>query len=195
METLLEFQASPVAIVDGFIQAGETTITMRCHDRVFNDVEVRDESDELLFTVESKGVASMSWRRIVKDATGTPLFHFRKFFNYGVNRNWTVENSSGGELCTLEHVTKFLRKQHAVNLLIHHNQADDGKEATVEIRPKDQAGLTILVNIRGANVAEIQMTEVNIRRKCDRSVWKARIAGGVDLTLTIEVNVCDSTET
>lgn len=186
MEAILEPPAFPVAIADGFIQTGETRIIMQCHDRVFNDVDVRDESDELLFTVESKGVVSFSWRRIVKDATGTPLFHFRKFFNYGVNRRWVVENPGGHEVCSLRHVSLF-RKPHAVDVVVC-NEADNGKETIVEVRPKDQAGLTVLVNIRGALVAEIQMTEVNLSRKRDRSVWKARIAGGVDLAL-VSANV------
>jgi hypothetical protein len=181
MEMILESQTFPVAIADGFIQAGETTIVMQCHDRIFNDVEVRDESDELLFTVESKGAASMSWRRIVKDATGAPLFHFRKSFKYGVNRKWIVEDPSGLEICSMRHVSTF-RHFHSVDVTVA-NQADDGKEAVVNVRPKDQAGVTVLVQIKRATVAEIQMTEVNHSRLRDRSVWKARIAGGVDLAL------------
>jgi LURP-one-related len=181
METILSPLSTPIAITTGFTQTAETSITMRCHDRVFNDVEIRDESDELLFTVESKGAASWSWRRIVKDTTGTPLFHFRKFFNLGINRNWGVEDpNTGRELCTMEHVTKILRKQHAVDVVV---RRDDGKEEKVEVRPRDQSGLTVLVNVRGALVAEIDMVEVNWSRKRDRSVWKATVAGGVDLAL------------
>lgn len=181
MNVTLTPQASPVAITDGFIQDSETDIVMQCHDRVFNDVDVRDDSDQLLFTVESKGMASFSWRRIVKDATGTPLFHFRKIFKYGVNRKWVVESPSGREVCYMRHVS--FRHPQAVDVVVH-NQADkEGNEALVQVRPKDQGGLTILVNIQDAPVAEIQMTEVNLSRNRDRSVWKARIAAGVDLTL------------
>lgn len=179
METILEPQPFPIAIADGFIQAGETTIIMQCHDRIFKDVEVRDQSNELLFTVDSKGVKSMSWRRTVKDATGTPLFDLRKFF-----RKWSVEDPSGRELCSLRHVATF-RQFKALDVTVL-NQADGGKEAVVNVRPKDQAGMTVQVKIRGAAVAEIQMTEANHSRinfTEDRSVWRARIAGGVDLAL------------
>lgn len=179
METILEPQPFPIAIADGFIQAGETTIIMQCHDRIFKDVEVRDQSNELLFTVDSKGVKSMSWRRTVKDATGTPLFDLRKFF-----RKWGVEDPSGRELCSLRHVATF-RQFKALDVTVL-NQADGGKEAVVNVRPKDQAGMTVQVKIRGAAVAEIQMTEANHSRinfTEDRSVWRARIAGGVDLAL------------
>lgn len=179
METILEPQSFPIAIADGFIQAGETTIIMQCHDRIFKDVEVRDQSNELLFTVDSKGVKSMSWRRTVKDATGTPLFDLRKFF-----RKWGVEDPSGRELCSLRHVATF-RQFKALDVTVL-NQADGGKEAVVNVRPKDQAGMTVQVKIRGAAVAEIQMTEANHSRinfTEDRSVWRARIAGGVDLAL------------
>ncbi|EEA21741.1 hypothetical protein TMatcc_008836 [Talaromyces marneffei ATCC 18224] len=191
METILEPQAFPVAITDGFIQAGETTIIMQCHDRLFNDVDVRDQSNELLFTVESKGVNSMSWRRTVKDVTGTPLFQLRKLFKYGVDRKWSVEDPSGLELCSLRHVSTF-RQFHALDVTVL-NQADGGKESAVNVRPKDQVGITVQVKIRGATVAEIQMTEANhshINFTEDRSVWKAHVAGGVDLTLIIAIMLC-----
>lgn len=184
METILEPQSFPIAIADGFIQAVETTIIMQCHDRIFNNVEVRDQSNEILFTVETKGIASASWRRTVKDATGTPLFDLRKFFKYGVNRKWGVEDPSGFELCSLRHVSTF-KQFKALDVTVL-NQADGGKEAVVNVRPKDQVGMTVQVRIRGAAVAEIQMTEANHSRinfTEDRSVWRARIAGGVDLAL------------
>lgn len=184
METILESQSFPIAIADGFIQDGETTIIMQCNDRLFNDVEVRDQSNQVLFTVESKGLASASWRRTVKDATGTPLFDLRKFFKNGVNRKWGVEDPSGLDLCSLRHASTFTQfKALDVTVL---NQADGGKETVVHVRPKDQVGMTVQVKVRGATVAEIQMTEANhshLNFTQDRSVWRARVAGGVDLAL------------
>ncbi|PCG96275.1 Hypothetical protein PENO1_030990 [Penicillium occitanis (nom. inval.)] len=191
METILEPQPYSIAIADGFIQAGETTIIMQCHDRIFKDVEVRDQSNDILFTVDSPGIKSISWRRTVKDATGAPLFDLRKFFNYGVNRKWGVEDPSGRELCSLRHVATF-RQFKALDVTVL-NKADGGKETVVNVRPKDQVGMTLQVKIRGAIVAEIQMTEANHSRTNfteDRSVWRARIAGGVDLALIVAIMLC-----
>jgi hypothetical protein len=60
----------------------------------------------------------------------------------------------------------------------------------VEVRPKDQKAITMLVNIGGKTAAEIHLTEVNdtVKLRGDRSDWKVRVAGGVDLAL-VRTNV------
>jgi hypothetical protein len=151
---------------------------MQCHDGVFERVTVLNEAGETLFTVESKGIASLSWRRTVKDASGTPLFDLRKvnFYGFYIRSKWVVE------LCSMKHVT--FEKRQAVDVIVR-NKEDNGNEVAVEVRPKDQKAITTLVNIGGATVAEIQLTEVNdtVKLYGDRSDWKARVAGGVDLAL------------
>jgi hypothetical protein len=181
MDTNLETQSFPVAIANGFIEKEETSIVMQCHDRVFHRVTLLDEAGEKLFTAESKGIASWSWRRTVKDASGSHLFDLRKTVGYIRRSKWVVESPSGQEICSLRHIS--LRQRQALDVVFR-NEDDKGNEMVVEVRPKDQGALTTLVNIKGAPVAEIQMTEVNFSLNGrDRSVWKARVAGGVDLTL------------
>jgi hypothetical protein len=46
---------------------------------------VLDEAGEKLFTIESKGMASWSWRRTIRDTSGSPLFDLRKIFVYGIS--------------------------------------------------------------------------------------------------------------
>jgi hypothetical protein len=184
MDTTLEVQSSPIAITDGFIKKGETSIIMQCHDRVFSRVTVLDEAGSTPFKVESKGMASLSWRRTVKDASGTPIFDLRRVNLYGfyIRSKWVVERPSGRELCSMKHVT--FEKRQALDVVVR-NEEDNGNEVMVEVRPKDRKAITTQVNVGGAAVAEIQLTEVNdtVKLRGDRSDWKARVAGGVDLAL------------
>jgi hypothetical protein len=159
---------------------------MQCHDRVFKRITVLNEAGEKLFTAGSKGMASLSWRRTVKDASGSPLFDLRKIFGYAIKNKWAVESPSDREICSLRHIS--FRQRQALDVVVR-NEDDKGNEVMVEVRPKDQSALTTLVNINGAPVAEIQMTEVNTSlHGLDRSVWRARVAGGVDVAL-VSTNV------
>ena len=180
MDTTLETQLSPIAITDGFIKKGETRIAMHCHDRTFQRITVLDEVGEKLFTAESKGVASWSWRRTVKDASGSPIFDLRKVLGSAIRYKWVVESPSGREICSVRHIS--FRHRQALDVVVK-NEEDKDNEVMVEVRPKDQGALTTLVNIEGMTAAEIQMTEVNASHGRDRSVWRARVAGGVDLAL------------
>jgi hypothetical protein len=184
MDTNLETLSFPVTISDGPHGKGETSITVRCHDRLFESVTVLDEAGQKLFTVESPGMRSWSWRRTVKDASGSPIFDLRHF-GYGMKNKWAVETPSGREICSLKHVTHMNKERSALDMVVR-NEADKGTEVMVEVRPKDRSALTTLVNIEGSHVAEIQNLESNDvanLQGLDRSVWKGRVAGGVDLTL------------
>lgn len=180
MDTILGTPSSPFAITDGFAEKGETRITMHCHDRIFQKVTVLNEVGETLFTTESKGMASWSFRRTIKDASGSPIFDLRKILDNPIRYKWVVESPSGDEMCCVRHIS--FRHRHALDVVVK-NEKDKDKEVVMEVRPKDQGALTTLVNIGGIPAVEIQMTEVNLSQGRDRSVWRARIAGGVDLAL------------
>ena len=181
MDTSLETPSFSVAIADGFISKGETSIVMQCHDRVFKRVTVLEEGGEKLFTAESKGVASMSWRRTVKDASGSPLFELRKVAGYTFKTKWVVESPDGREICSVRQSS--FKQRLALDVVVQ-NEDDKDNEVMVEVRPKDQNALTTLINVEGASIAEIQMTGVNTSLNgLDRSVWRARVAGGVDRAL------------
>lgn len=58
------------------------------------------------------------------------------------------------------------------------------KEIVASLKPVDSSGLTTLVQMEGETVAEVRMVESNLKENGrDRSVWKARVAEGVDLAL------------
>lgn len=184
MEARLEAPALPVALCDGFIRPDETHITVRCHDRTFKRVTVLDETDHILFTAESKGATSLSWRRTVLDASGRALFDLRHL-GYTLKNKWTVETGEGETMCSLKHAD--LRARSALEGIVHQNVAHGGsKDVVVDLRPKDRSALTSFVDIQGATVAEIRLVEdndlVNLDT-ADRTVWKARIAKGVDISL------------
>src|SRR6266536_4070324 len=141
MDTSLETQSFPVAIADGFIQKGETRIVMQCHDRIFQRVTVLDEGGEKLFTAESRGMASWSWRRTVKDVSVSPLFDLRRIVGYSIKNNWAVESPSGRKICSLRQIS--FRQRQALDVVVR-NEDDKGNEVMVEVRPKDQSALTTL---------------------------------------------------
>ncbi|KAI9746226.1 MAG: hypothetical protein M1818_000907 [Claussenomyces sp. TS43310] len=193
MDVDLEALSLPVAlsdVADGFIVKEETTIFVRCHDRLFKSVTVVGEAGQELFTAESKGMGSWTWRRTVKDVSGRPLFDLRHF-GYTMKNKWAVESQSGREICTVQHVTFLNKERSALDVMVR-NEADKGREVMIEVRPKDRSALRTLVNVEGAPVAEIRLLEANdVHIKgLDRSVWKARVAGGVDLALILVIILC-----
>lgn len=184
MDASLEPLSSPLSIVSGYSLKEETCITVRCHDRVFKSVTVVDDAGRTLFTVESKGASSLSWRRTVLDSYGHHIFDLRHF-GYAMKNKWAVESPEGEEICSLKHATYLNKERSALDAIVK-NVADEGKEVMLEMRPKDHSAITTMVTVHGAPVAEIVNTEANdviSLNGRDRSVWKARVAKGLDLAL------------
>lgn len=76
--------------------------------------------------------------------------------------------------------TYDLREVHVVVRI----EPDKGNEVAVELRAKDIGGTATVVTINDAPIAEILMAGVNYGlNDLNRSVWRAWIAGGVDLAL------------
>lgn len=186
MDTTLESQSLPITLPGGFIVKEEASIIMQCHDRIFKSITVLGETGEKLFTVESKGLGSLTWRRTVRDISGDQIFDLLHL-GFAMKNKWVVESPGGGnEIASLKHV-KFLGKaRSALDVVIRTAENDNGKEKIVEVRPNDRSAITTMVNIDGAHVAVIQIVESNDVVNLEgfnRSIWKARVASGVDLAL------------
>lgn len=98
-----------------------------------------------------------------------------------MRHKWIVENPGGQQICSIRHVSMLNR---LILDMVVKNESSKGDEAMVRIRPLDQGRITTLVEIEGKTAAEIRIMENNLHSNGrDRSVWKARIAGGVDLEL------------
>ncbi|TVY51649.1 hypothetical protein LCER1_G007037 [Lachnellula cervina] len=191
MNVLLQPPSVPVAISEEPIGKAEASLTMYCHDRTFHNTTVLSEAGEQIFTVESKGSGSLSWRRTVKDASGAHVFNLRHF-GYAFKNKWAVESPSGREIGTLRMV-KALGREHSAFDMVVLNEADKGNEVDFEIRPNDRSALMTTVNIDGSPVVEIRVLESNdvVRlRDKDRSIWEARLAGGVDQALILAIMLC-----
>lgn len=85
----------------------------------------------------------------------------------------------------LKHVKITSDDRSALDLTIGSEDAGDVK---IEVRPKDKGAITTLVAYNGAHVAEIRNVEDNDvtsleKKGLDRSVWRARVAPGVDLSM------------
>ncbi|KAK8211295.1 hypothetical protein M8818_003262 [Zalaria obscura] len=132
MEAVLSPPMDPVAITpEPYIQKTETTLIVRCLDRVFKSVTALDASaGAALFTVTSKGMGSYSWRRNVRDAAEErPLFDLRHT-GFGMINKWAVESPSGRQVATLQHI-KYQGKERSdidahpsslISLLVDHTR-------------------------------------------------------------------------
>lgn len=150
------------------------------------------EAGETLYTITSKGAGSLTWRRSITDSSGIHLFDLRHF-GYAMKNKWAVETTGGREIATLHHVNgrdeKSSENQNQSDLdMIVKSQSEEGGEGEVrlEVRQVDRGGITTLVYVGDETVAEIRVVEendvVDLRGR-DKSVWKARVAGGVDLAV------------
>lgn len=181
MEIPLQFQTFPIFLSETPATKLETALTMHCHDKAFKQVTILDEAGETLFTVECKPYASWSWRRTVKDASGVHLFDLRKVSDGIARHKWIVESMNGRQLCSIHHASMTNR---LILEMMVRNESTKGEEAMIRIRPLDQGGITTLVEIGGTTAAEIRIMENNFHSNGrDRSVWEARVAGGIDLKL------------
>jgi hypothetical protein len=71
---------------------------------------------------------------------------------------------------------------------VHGESSADDVGNTVEIRPKDRGALTTVVLYQGKELATILNTEANDvqsleKKGLDRTVWKAKVHAGVDISL------------
>ncbi|KAI4842263.1 hypothetical protein E4T44_07408 [Aureobasidium sp. EXF-8845] len=186
----------PLALLPGFSRRGVANITIYCHDPLFKAVDILDDaSGETLFTVESKGASSLSWRRTVLTPDGTKLFDLRHF-GYAMKNDWAVEDPTGKRICSLKHVSgKAARNRSNLDAVVHGESTADDVGNTVEIRPKDRGALSTAVLYQGHELATILNTEANDvqspeKKGLDRTVWKARINAGVDISLILVAVLC-----
>jgi uncharacterized protein YxjI len=180
MDAELRAPPSPVCLTNGHITERESVLWVRVHDRHLQDITIAGDDGEKLFSVEGPGgYSSMTLRRPLKDASGQPVFDLRRKIG------WLVEDASGSKIAELCH-KKFFTSQHT---------AIDGKilnsGVLVEMRPRDAMGITNYVNIGNATIAEISVHSNNIKKRFvrdrDISVFRVRVAQGVDLSLVCQI--------
>ena len=184
---------TPLSISDHPISKSELTFSVHCHDRYFKSVTVVDDAGQELFSAQSPGVKSWSWRRTVKGTSGLPLFELRHF-NYLTENNWLVETPSGREIAKIKHISRFA-KQHSALDMTFHNEADKGNDVELNVRPQDRSAVTTLVTLKDACIAVIQLigsNDITDLSNADRSTWSVRVASGVDLALVrrLPMRIC-----
>lgn len=182
MEIALQPPAPPVNMLQGHVTSEETSFMIHCHDKTFKKVTVMGDDGEPLFRVEGAviGKETLRMRRKVADPTGCHLFDFRRHY---WSRGWLVENSDGNRICTLEHTSILKKGPSAVTAKV---RTTAGEDVQVEMSPIDKRGLTTKIEVSGSTIATITMVADNpyiFKEPRDRSVWRLRVAAGVDLTL------------
>lgn len=181
MDAELRAPSPPVCLTEGHTTEQECVLWVRCHDRHLQHTTIADNDGEKLFYVEGPGgYKSMTLRRPLKDSEGRPVLDLRRYWNDPMMR-WFVQDSSGQKIAELSHEKFFTSKHTAINANIFSSGAQ------VEMRPRDAMATTNYVNIGSVTIAEISMHTNNAPKRFvrdrDMSVFRVRVAKGVDLTL------------
>lgn len=176
MDAELKAPPEPVYLTEGYTTEKESVIWVRVHQRHLQDITVTSDDGELLFHVQGPGgYSSMTLRRPLKDAAGKPVFDLRRKIG------WVVEDPNGNKIAEASH-NKFFTSRHTA---IDTKLLKSG--AVIEMRPRDEKGLTTYVSIGNVMIAEIWFHLNNIKarlmRERDLSVFRVRITKGVDLSL------------
>jgi hypothetical protein len=180
MAAILEFCSLPVMISNVPAANEETSIYVKCHDRLFSNVTVVDDKDRELFIGSGPGpMKSWSWRRQVKGTSGQPIFDLRHH-GWAMKNLWTVESPDGHHIADLKHVSSKGRSD--LDMVIANGKGKED-DVVLQIRQKDQSAITTQVFYKNACIADLLLQESNDisdLSQVDRSSWKIRIAGGVD---------------
>jgi hypothetical protein len=170
----LPFRISKIPITED-----ETTLFLKCHDRMFSHVTVVSPQGHELFTGSGPGpIKSWSWRRQVTDTFGIPIFDLRHH-GWAMKNLWTVESPGGEHVVDLKNVNAKRRSD--LDMVF-----GDGKgegEEVVKVRQKDQSGIVTEVFFEEKCIGGVQLegsNDVVDLSQVDRSSWKVRIVGGVD---------------
>lgn len=181
MDAELHTPASPVRLTESHESEKEMVLWVRCHDRHLQRSTIASDDGEKLFYVEGPGsYKSMTFRRPLKDASGAPVFDLRRYAT-DVKMRWFVQDANGEKIAELSHRHFFTTKHTAIDAKI----LSTGE--VVEMRPRDAMGFTNYVNIGNDTIAEISTHTNNTPklyvRDGDMSVFRVRVAKGVDLSL------------
>lgn len=182
MDATLQSPPNPVTLLKGNTSEKERVFTVQCHDRIFEKMTVRDEAGSEIFTGTGKPLgASWSWRRTIRGTSSTPLFdiHHPKL---DIQKPWLIDDANGRRICTLKHVSFWEKDHSAIDMVFI-----DKEREVIQVRPKDRSAITTLVTLGEACIADIRLMESNVvgglKDGSDSSLWKARVAGGVDIAV------------
>ena len=182
MDAELRAPTSPVCLVEGNnMTEQETVFWVRCHDRHLQHTTIAANDGEKLFYIEGRGAyRSWTFRRPLKNPTGLPVFDLRRYATDPKMR-WFVDDANGNKIAELSHKKFFTSEHTAIDARIL------ASGVLVEMRPRDAMATTTYVNIGDVTIAEISLHMNNtpkvFGRVQDVSVFRVRVAAGVDLSL------------
>ncbi|RYP65183.1 hypothetical protein DL771_008418 [Monosporascus sp. 5C6A] len=147
------------------------------------EIPLQTPKPQPLFHVVGKTLGT-SWtarRKVYDSSNGQHIFDFRHH-NFDIKNGWVAETPTGRKLCSLEDKSQTT-KHFALDTTVY---TESGEEVLVLMRSNDPWPLTVTISVGGTDIATIGKAEDNPtygREKQDRSVWTARVASGVDLSL------------
>lgn len=177
----------PVVMLGDHVTQKGTELTIHCHDRFFNKVTAVDGTGQEVFRVEGMTWGtSWSLRRRAWAEPGHKHAFDLRHESISIKNGWLVEAPGDGQkICKLVH-NSYLTKMHSdINATV---RTKAGEEVLVTMRQRDLAATSVTVSVGDETLATIDKFEYNERLfQCerDRSVWKAHVRPGVDLSLVI----------
>ncbi|KAI0010571.1 hypothetical protein F4779DRAFT_304193 [Xylariaceae sp. FL0662B] len=191
MDIPLQAPNPPLTMLPGHTSQHETTLNVRCHDHAFKKVTVSDDAGKALFHVEGTTFGtSWSWRRKVLDSTNDRhLFDFRHE-SIDIKNGWVVDGPDSRRLCSLVHKSQITKEHSAIDATV---RTEAGEQVLVAMRPIDREALTTTLSVGDTTFGSIQKVEANyivFQGNRDKTVWKVRVAPGVDLSLIMAMVLC-----
>ncbi|ETS75976.1 hypothetical protein PFICI_12920 [Pestalotiopsis fici W106-1] len=190
MDISLDSPSPPVNMLRGHVTAESTTFTIHCHDRIFKQVTAVDDSGRTVFRCEGQSYgSSWSWRRKVYDGTGQHLFDLRHN-SIDIKNGWVVETPLKEKVCSLDFTSFWTKGPAAITAKV---RTQAGEDVVVRTHPQDHSALTTTLGVDGisfASITKLEDNDVVHMEGRDRSVWKVKVAPGVDLSLVLAICLC-----
>jgi len=186
--------AVPVTCDSSHISKTETTITFRCHDRHFRDAVACDEDGKTLFTLGADSLwTSWSLRRTLRSAADNKHILDIRHHNSRA-REWVAEDPQGYQLCMAKDSVSKVGRATSIQAQVVAKEVVGG-HVTVDMQSFDRAGTRTVFLVEEVAIAEMVIVENNDlmflgTRGLDRSVWKTRLAAGIDVALILALAYC-----
>jgi hypothetical protein len=186
--------AVPISCNSGHVSNTNTTITFRCHDRLFRDAVACDDNGSKLFTLGAGSVwTSWSMRRTLRSAADDKHILDVRHHN-SKYKEWVAEDPQGRQLCLVKDGVSKVGKATCMQAQIVAEEVVGG-HIIVDMQSIDHAGSKTVFRVGEEAIAEMSLVENNDlsflgTRGLDRSAWKIRLAAGVDIALILALAYC-----
>jgi hypothetical protein len=186
--------AVPISCDSGYVSKTNSTITFRCHDKHFRDAVACDENGNTWFKLGADSLwTSWSLRRTLRSAADDKHILDVRHHN-SKYKEWVAEDPQGRRLCLVKDSVSKVGKATSMQAQVVAKEVV-GDHIIVDMQSSDRAGTKTVFRVGEVAIAEMNIVENNDlsflgTRGLDRSVWKIRLAAGVDIALILALAYC-----